>query len=93
MLNYIETHGVEALIICYVFSLLMSTVPKLPEHTNFFLTWLYNFAQILGANASNLVKNSPTGQKIEKFVSESQTIADTGTIANATTTATTNKGW
>jgi len=79
MLSYIETHGVEALVICYVFSLLMSTIPPLPTNKGFFIVWAYNFAQILGANASNLVKHSPVGKKIENLVSDSEFAADDGT--------------
>lgn len=69
MANWIEIHGFECLIACYAFSMVTSVIP--PYGTpRFFSLWAYNIIALLGANAGNLVKHTPAGQRIENLVGE-----------------------
>lgn len=72
-MNWIETHGFEALIFAYLYSLCTSAMPPMPISWNWWATWMYNIAQITGANLQNLVKNVPAGQQLEQRLSATQT--------------------
>lgn len=88
-MKWIEVHGIECLIIAYIFSLCASVMPPMPPSSDrqfswryWWATWLYNVVQVFGANLGNLVKHSPIGQTLETTVGVS-------TTKTATLTATT----
>lgn len=67
MMNWVESHGMECVAALFLFSLITSVMP--PYGTpHFFLLWGYNILSALGANAGNVVKHTPVGQKLESFV-------------------------
>lgn len=67
MMTWVETHGMECVVALFLFSLVTSVMP--PYGTPyFFRLWGYNVLSALGANAGNVVKHTPVGQKLESFV-------------------------
>ena len=78
-MTWINSHGVECIIIAYVFSMITSVMPPMPMYLNWWGTWLYNIAQLLGANAGNLVSHSPIGQSLETKLGVQQTKTLTAT--------------
>lgn len=66
-MNWVESHGMECVIALFMFSMITSVMP--PYGTpHFFRLWAYNVLSALGANAGNVVKHTPAGQKLESFV-------------------------
>lgn len=64
-MNWIESHGIAVLLICYVFAVVMASGPKPPPHWGFWKLWAYNAAQALGANAGKFAEQSPVIQKLQ----------------------------
>jgi hypothetical protein len=67
MMNWVESHGMECVTALFLFSLITSVMPAYGT-PHFFRLWGYNVISTLGANAGNIVKHTPAGQKIESFV-------------------------
>ena len=84
-MSWVETHGLECLVIAYIFSSCTSVMPPMPVNLNWWATWLYNITQLLGANAGNLVKASPAGQQLETKLGVSQTKTLTATTSTEVT--------
>jgi glycerol uptake facilitator-like aquaporin len=59
--------------------MITSVMPPMPMNLNWWATWLYNVAQLTGANAGSLVSHSPVGQQLEAKLGVSQTKTMTAT--------------
>lgn len=82
MFNWIETHGLEACAIAFIYALITSAFPPLPPGAGWWATLIYNIFKLSGADASVLVKSSPYAQKFEKFTQTEQTKKPDGTEIN-----------
>jgi hypothetical protein len=54
MLHFINHHGIEFLLIGWVYSALASTIPPLPKDAGFWATWGYGFVHVTSANLSKI---------------------------------------
>ncbi|MGH7184512.1 MAG: hypothetical protein ACREJN_21410 [Nitrospiraceae bacterium] len=50
MTTWIETHGIETLIIYYVVSSLISTMPPVADNSSYWIRWFYGFMHALAAD-------------------------------------------
>lgn len=54
MLNWINTHGLEAMGIYVAFLLVAGTVPPLPPGSGFIATWVYMIVKALSVNGRGI---------------------------------------
>lgn len=97
MLNWINTHGIEAIFIAFAFASIISTIPPLPVGSGFWTTWLYKTLQLLGANLDKAISSTPQGKKLESLRTVSTTdgtLVSTESVSQSETIipSTTNKG-
>lgn len=97
MLNWINTHGIEAIFIAFVFASVISAIPPLPPNASWWATWLYKILQVLGASLDKAVNSTPTGKKLESLRTVSTTdgtLVSTESVSQSETIipSTTNKG-
>lgn len=50
MTQWIESHGIECIIVYFVFAAIVGSMPPLPPEASYALRWLYGFAQLASAN-------------------------------------------
>lgn len=95
MLNWVNTHGIEALIIAFVFASVISTIPPLPPNTGWWATWLYKTLQLLGASLDKAINSTPQGKKLESLrtvqtndgtLISTESVSQSETIIPSTTT-------
>jgi len=58
MIHWINSHGVEVLIVGWLWAAAVGTMPKLPEGSSFWAQWGYGFLHVTAANlkqAANLL--------------------------------------
>jgi len=86
MSNWINSHGIEVLVIFYIFSGLVSTMPPLPDTSSYWAKWAFGFLHVLAAGwekAMESFKGAPmaapaanetvTKTEIKKTVIENKT--------------------
>jgi hypothetical protein len=56
MFNWINTHGLEAIAIYFVFCIVCGSVPPLPAEAGFLATWLYLIVKAASANSRGIGK-------------------------------------
>ena len=51
MLQWIDSHGIESMLIYVGFCLFAGTIPPLPDGANYFATWAYAIIKAASANS------------------------------------------
>jgi hypothetical protein len=89
LIYWVEHHGFECLLACFLFALITSVMPPLPIGKGWWVTWIYNIVQLAGANAGNLVKHVPAGQRLEALVANTSITDNKGNVTEQHLEATT----
>ena len=66
MIGWIETHGVEALLIYYVFAAVIGGMPTPASDAGVAYQWVFRSFSLLGANVARLVATQMPGTGIAK---------------------------
>jgi hypothetical protein len=66
---WINHHGVEALIIAAVYSMITSCMPPLPKNSGWWSTWFYSVVKFSGANIGDIMRHTPLGAQLSSMVS------------------------
>lgn len=56
MIHFVNTHGIEVVIIYYVISAIFSTMPALPDSAGYFQKWAYMAIHVLSGNLSKIAQ-------------------------------------
>lgn len=88
MFYWIEHHGLEFAVICWVVALTFSCMPAIPPNSGWWTRYLWNICQVFSASLHNLARNSPYGQKFEAVESASRTVQPDGAVIEQRTSAT-----
>lgn len=55
-MQWIQTHGVEAVIIYWLFAAAVSTMPEIPPTAGYWSRWAYGFLHFLGSNLKQFIQ-------------------------------------
>jgi hypothetical protein len=83
MIDWINTHGLAFAGLCYLFALATSVMPEIKSN-NFWIVWMHNVIQILGANANRLALSNP---KLQALTQKKDSVTEDGVTKTHTETA------
>jgi hypothetical protein len=56
MTNWVESHGIEVILIYFAFAALVGSMPPLPPDASYWQRWAYGFLQLSSANLTRAAK-------------------------------------